>query len=159
MLTFKLSVSDGHVSTDGQVEVDVSAASAPSAKISGATTAKAGDIVSLSGSGSTEPDGGALTFAWKQTAGGTSSSSGATTVSYKVTIPKDAKAGATFTYQLTAKGPTGLTGTAKVTVTASAGTGGTAAGCGCSTGSTGASAAAFPLLLLLALAMRRRSQG
>lgn len=78
----------------------------------------AAGTITLNGSGSSDPDGDAITFLWEQTGGPSVSLSGANTARATFT----AVAGQTYNFRLTVRDPGGLTGTARVTVSTSAAT-------------------------------------
>ena len=69
ILNFRLTVSDGLLSSTDEIQVTVRANQPPSAKISAPSTAQAGDTVTLNASGSTDPEGQALTYSWTQVSG------------------------------------------------------------------------------------------
>ena len=70
----------------------------PVADAGSAQTVDAGDAVSLDGSGSSDPDGDALTYAWTQTSGPTVTLSGASSATPSFTAPS---ADATLVFSLT----------------------------------------------------------
>jgi uncharacterized protein (TIGR03382 family) len=65
----------------------------PVAKITAASSAKKGTGVSLSGTGSSDPDGDALTYAWSQTSGPTVTITGANTASASFVMPDSGPVG------------------------------------------------------------------
>ena len=74
VLTFEVTVNDGTVSSTDSVDVTVNDAglganSPPTANAGADQTVVEATVVTLDGSGSSDPDGTALTFSWSQTAG------------------------------------------------------------------------------------------
>ena len=91
----------------------------PSADAGDALTVDEGDPVTLDGSGSSDPENGALAFAWTQTGGAPVAPAGADTARATFTAP-NLEADAVLTFRLTVTDPGGLsaTDTANVTVRA-----------------------------------------
>ncbi|MDE2663884.1 MAG: Ig-like domain-containing protein [Gemmatimonadota bacterium] len=114
-LKFRLTVSDGTLSTTDDVTVTVR-------QVDGAPTANAGSdqtvdertTVTLSGSGS-DPDGDSVTYAWKQLTGTTATLSSATVASPTFPAP-EVTADTDLTFELTVSDGT-LSGVDTVTVT------------------------------------------
>ena len=106
-LTFSLTVGDGtQDSTADTVDITVTADNdAPTAHAGGNQTVDEGDPVTLNGSGSSDPEGADLTYAWTQTApdsglGSAVTLSDETTASPSFTAP-DLLATTTLTFSLT----------------------------------------------------------
>ena len=100
-LTFQLVVNDGHVnSSPSSVTITVNAPSTNNPPIANAganQTVASGASVQLDGSGSSDPDGNPITYAWSQTAGPTVTLSSTTAVKPTFTAPTGP---ATLTFQL-----------------------------------------------------------
>jgi MYXO-CTERM domain-containing protein len=89
-LTFTLTVSDGTLSHTDTVAItvrDVAQNRAPVANAGTDQTVNEGTAVTLNGTGSTDPDGNTLTYAWSQTAGPTVTLTGANTAQPAFTAP------------------------------------------------------------------------
>lgn len=143
-LTFEVVGSDGTLSkTATATIIIVNVNRPPVAAIAGESReVKPGEVVQLDASGSSDPDGEAITFAWTQTSGDAVALSGADTAVASFTMPK---AGA-LTFSVMVSDPSNATGEATQALTAGAPT-----GCGC----TSSSGLFLPLLALLALRRRR----
>ena len=103
-LTFSLTVTAG--GTDSQpdtVAITVTAGSddAPTADAGTDQTVYEGAMVALDGTGSRDPEGQALTYAWSQTGGTSVTLSSATVVSPTFTAPSSLTATAALTFSLT----------------------------------------------------------
>ena len=112
-LTFSLTVADPQGLTGTDTATVTVENQAPMAEVPDQSVAK-GSMVTLDGSGSSDPEGGALTYAWSQTGGTTVSLSSATSASPTFTAPS---ADGALTFSLTVADPQGLTGTDTATVT------------------------------------------
>ena len=118
-LTFRLTVTDsGGLSASDTVAVTVRAVNAsPIANAGNDRSVGDGDSVTLDGSGSSDPEGGALAFAWTQTGGlPRVTLSGARTATPTFTTPK-LTANADLTFTLTVTDPGGLSASDTVVVT------------------------------------------
>ena len=118
-LTFRLTVTDsGGLSASDTVAVTVRAVNAsPIANAGNDRSVGDGDSVALDGSGSSDPEGGALAFAWTQTGGSPRVTlSGARTATPTFTTPK-LTANADLTFTLTVTDPGGLSASDTVVVT------------------------------------------
>ena len=122
VLTFRMTVTDA----DGVVQAVVIETitvrgdnDAPTANAGTHLTVGEGGSVALDGSGSTDPEGGALAFAWTQTGGSpTVTLSGADTARPTFSAPQlTANADLTFTLTVTDSGGLSASGTVTVTVT------------------------------------------
>ena len=118
-LVFELTVSDGDLSGTATVTITVEADNdAPTAEAGNNQTVDGGDTVTLSGSG-TDPEGQAVTYAWRQTGGSPSVSlTGSTTQTASFTAP-NLSSTTTLTFTLTVSDGS-LSGTATVTITVEA---------------------------------------
>jgi large repetitive protein len=147
-LTFQLEATGVHGTRTAVTHVLVQDVNrAPVAVISGGGgSVQTGASVSLNGSGSSDPDGDALTYQWSQTGGPSGTFNGTTAASTTFTAPSS---GGTVTIGLTVTDAKGLSNTASTTVTVNA-----KEDTGCS--STGAPASAIGLLIVGAFLLARR---
>jgi large repetitive protein len=149
-LTFRLDATGANGTRSAVTHVLVQDVNrAPVAAISGSSTVQTGGSVSLSGSGSSDPDGDTLTYQWSQTGGPSGHFNGGTT-SATATFVAPSSAG-TVTIGLTVTDAKGLSNSASksVTVNAPAKDEG-----GCN--STGTPASAVGLLVVVAFLLVRR---
>jgi hypothetical protein len=89
---------------------------APTANAGTDQSVNEGASVSLDGTGSSDPDGDTLTYAWTQQSGPSVTLSGANTATPSFTAPQVGPAGADLTFQLTVNDGHGGTATDTVTV-------------------------------------------
>jgi hypothetical protein len=110
--TFRLTVSDGALTRTDTVTITRQSLP-PAASISGSLATTAGQTVSLSGAGSSDPDGETLTYFWRQLEGPflRLTQTSQATLSFTTSTP------GAYGLQLTVTDPEGLTATAQVTVT------------------------------------------
>ncbi len=121
-LSFQLTVSDGKGGSDSDtVNVNVTAGAGNQPPIANAGTDQSvlsGDLVSLNGSGSSDPDGDPLSFSWTQIAGTAVALSGANSATPSFTAPAVTE---TLTFQLTVNdGAISASDTVDVSVTVAA---------------------------------------
>jgi hypothetical protein len=111
-LTFELTVHDGRGGSDTD-PVTVTVNGPPTADAGPDQAVKAGDQVTLDGTGSTDPDDASVTYAWTQTAGPAVTLTGADTAEPTFTAPVT---GSTLTFELTVTDGRGRSGTDTVDV-------------------------------------------
>jgi len=119
LLTFQLTLNDGKGGTaTGSVNVTVSnnVNEPPVARAGADQSVASGSLVTLNGSGSTDPNGDSLTFAWTQTVGSPVSLTGAVTVQPTFIAPS-VTANTLLTFQLTVSDGKGETASDTVNVT------------------------------------------
>ncbi|HEY3450472.1 MAG TPA: PKD domain-containing protein [Myxococcales bacterium] len=115
-LEFQLTVSDGRGGTASDtVAVTVRANEKPVADAGDDQTVSEGTVVTLDGSGSSDPDGDTLRFAWTQTAGPTATMTGADTAAPQFTAPS-VVAQATLEFELTVSDGRGGSATDRVQI-------------------------------------------
>ncbi len=117
-LTFTLTATDaGGLSATDSVTVTVNVNDAPTAAAGSDFTTNEGSPVTLDGSGSSDPDGDSLTYAWAQTGGTpTAALTGGSSASATFTAPQ-VTGDTALTFTLTVTDPGGLSATDTVTVT------------------------------------------
>ena len=115
-LVFRYSVTDGTTTSTDEVSVFLNANRAPVANAgSNRTGVSSGSLVTLDGTGSTDPEGLALTYSWSQVAGTSVTLTGATTATPSFTTPLTA-VGLSLGFRLTVTDPQGKTATSNVSV-------------------------------------------
>ncbi|MFO0595023.1 MAG: myxosortase-dependent M36 family metallopeptidase [Myxococcaceae bacterium] len=152
-LTFRLVASDGQaMSTPGEVTLVVRGQNAgPIARPGDDVTVASGGTVTLDGSGSSDPEGGPLTFAWVQEGDGSRLTFDDASAAKLVVHAPIVKAQERLSVTLYVRDAQGAVGNATVHVTV---TPGTAGGCQCSGG--GFEPAWLLGLFVLRLARRRK---
>ena len=111
-LTFQLTVSDGTVSSTDTVDIVVNRA--PIANAGPNQTVNTGVMVTLDGSGSSDPDGDTLSYSWEQPAGPSRALSSTSVASPTFTAPLNPT---TLTFKLTVTDLHGASDSDTVTVT------------------------------------------
>jgi hypothetical protein len=116
VLVFRYSVTDGTTTVTDDVSVFLNANRAPVANAgSNRNGVSSGSLVTLDGTGSTDPEGLALTYSWSQVAGTSVTLTGATTATPSFTTPLTA-VGLSLGFRLTVTDPQGKTATSNVSV-------------------------------------------
>jgi len=116
-MTFELTVTDtSGASSTATVEITILPNNAPLADAGQSQTVDGGSPVTLDGSGSTDPDGDALSYTWVQTSGPSVTLSGASTVAPSFTAPPKANSAQTLTFELTVTDASGASSTAAVEI-------------------------------------------
>ena len=123
-LTFEVTVTDPEGATDTDT-VTITVNAPPAAAAGADRTVTEGASVTLDGTGSSDPESGALGFSWVQTAGPSVTLTGANTAQPTFTAPTGP---ATLTFEVTVTDPEGATDTDTVTITVN---GSARGGCGC----------------------------
>ena len=119
-LTFSLVANDGVAdSAADTVDIFVPTNNAPAASAGVAQTVTGGTLVTLDASGSSDPDGDALTYAWTQISGPSVTLTGAATVAPTFTAPPATLVAQTLDFQLAVTDPFGASSTGTVAVTVS----------------------------------------
>jgi large repetitive protein len=104
-------VDDAGLESDfsNEVNTEEDTGSLPPVANAGPDQTKAkGQVVTLNGSGSSDPDGSTITYQWVQTGGTAVTLSSSTAAQPTFTAPNVAQAGATLTFRFTVTDPQGL---------------------------------------------------
>ena len=119
ILNFRLTVSDGILSSTDEIQVTVKANQAPTVVVTGGGTADEGDTVTLDASGSSDPEGEPLTYAWTQTNGFDVALTGADTATASFDVPLITGQPQTLSFQVSVSdGTSSATASAQVQVNA-----------------------------------------
>jgi hypothetical protein len=118
VLTFELTVDDGNGATAADtVDIIVQDVNrAPTADAGTDVIVEEGDVITLSGTGSSDPDSDPLTYSWVQTGGSSVELINANTATPSFTAPEVGVAGDTLIFELTVSDNGGLTDTDAVSV-------------------------------------------
>ncbi len=117
-LTFELTVGDGLASASDQVNVRVENVNhAPTADAGDDQTRDEGTLLVLDGTGSQDPDGDALTYAWSQVSGASVVLTGPDSQSPSCTAPSVGPGGEDLVFELTVVDTLGLPSDARDAVT------------------------------------------
>ena len=117
--SFELRAENAAGAGDASAEVSATPSQAPTADAGADQTVAMGSAATLDGSGSSEPDGESLTYAWKQTGGTTVALSDAAASGPTFTAPSDAaEVSESLSFSLKVSDPHGVSDTDAVTVTA-----------------------------------------
>jgi hypothetical protein len=159
-LTFEVTVSDGSLTDSATVTVTVKAPATPPANMPPTASAgsdqtiAAGSAVLLKGNGSSDPEGGKLTYEWKKTSGDAAVTLADATTEVTGFVAPDVNVDTTLVFELKVTDDGGLSATDTVSVTIQATK--KAGGCsGCTAG--GAEVGVLGFLALGLLRRRRRS--
>ncbi|RUO21454.1 S8 family serine peptidase [Aliidiomarina haloalkalitolerans] len=98
--SYRIVDEEGRFTMPGQVTVTVTNSAPVAAASASAATASAGDQVNLSAAGSSDPDGDALTYTWRQVSGPTAQMSNTTSATASFIAPKSNSA-ATMVFEVT----------------------------------------------------------
>ena len=119
ILNFRLTVSDGLLSSTDEIQVTVKVNQAPVVVVTGGGVADEGDTVTLDASGSSDPEGQPLTYAWTQTNGFDVALTGADTATASFDVPLITGQPQTLSFQVSVSdGTSSATASAQVQVNA-----------------------------------------
>ena len=119
ILNFRLTVDDGVLSSTDEIQVTVSANLPPYVVITAPSTASHKDVVTLDASGSTDPEGQALTYIWTQIKGFEITLENADTSIASFTVPLITGISQTLTFQVAVSdGTSSTTNNASVVINA-----------------------------------------